>query len=359
MSGKSFDRGRRARVAVTAALLAAAGLAPAVHADTLLVANRSSHEILFIDAASGETSARIETGAGPHLLSNVAGRYVLASGYGQFPRPHAEPVTARPPFVSSLNSRVTLIDVVERRVVFDRVLEGCRKPHASWIVGDRGYFTCEDEQRIRVISLADGHDVTSYDTRQSGSHVLSYDADSRMLGVSNTDSGSLTLIDVESGEPRVVELAPGSEGALAIGGRIWVANTGDGSVSIVDPETARETARSDGLCAFPIAFSSDSQGSVWLACFASAELLRIDADTLAVTERFKLPDHPLNLVAHPGRRVAFVSYPRKNAVGEIDLETGDERRRIRVGIEPDGLRWLPSRQAARAAESGPAPLVAE
>jgi hypothetical protein len=35
----------------------------------------------------------------------------------------------------------------------------------------------------------------------------------------------------------------------------------------------------------------------------------------------------------------YVSLPRRNAIAEIDLDSGSELRRIDVGIEPDGLRW--------------------
>ena len=339
------DRIRRLPAVLAGALLAAVG-GPSALADApleLIVANRSSHEVVFVDVASGEITARIPTGEGPHLLSNVSGGRLLATGYGEFPRPHADPVEARPPFVESPNSRVTLIDVARRKVVFDRVLENCRKPHASWIVGERGYVTCESERRVHVLGLRDGGRAGSFDTQQAGSHVLSFDARSRTLGVSNTGPGSLTLVDVDNGQTRIVPLAAGSEGALAIDGRIWVANAGDGSVSVVDPGDAEESGRSGRLCGFPIAFSPDPAGTVWLACFASAELVGLDPGSLAETHRLSLPDHPLNLVVHPQRRLAYVSYPRRNAVGEIDLGSGEELRRFRVGIEPDGLRWSGAR----------------
>jgi hypothetical protein len=45
------------------------------------------------------------------------------------------------------------------------------------------------------------------------------------------------------------------------------------------------------------------------------------------------------MILHPDRELAYVSLPRKNVVAEIDLDSGKELRRIRVGIEPDGLRW--------------------
>ena len=314
--------------------------ARSTYAPTLLVANRSSHEISFVDLARGEVVARVATGEGPHLLSNVSDGRVLATGYGEFPKPHSEPVASRPPFVKALNSRLTLIDAVDRKLLLDTRVEDCTQPHASWIAGTLAYVTCEREGRVLVIDLDSGRMIRHFDTLQKGSHVLAFEPESRTLGISNTDSGSVTLINIDSGETEVVKLAAGSEGSLAIAGRIWIGNAMAGSISIVDPRTSTVVEQIESVCSFPIALSPDSQNQVWVACFASAELVAIDRDRFAITRRISLGDQPLNLLAHPKRQLAYVSLPRQNAIAEISLETGTELRRIGVGIEPDGLRWV-------------------
>ncbi len=312
----------------------------AAYAPILLVANRASHEVTFVDLSRGEIVARIATGEGPHLLSNVSDGRVLATGYGEFPRPHTEPISRRPPFVVSLNSRLTLIDAINRTVLLDLVIEDCAKPHASWIVGQRGYVTCETEKRLLALDLNSGLTVGHFNTRQEGSHVLGFEPRLRTLAVSNTDSGSLTLINVDSGETRIVDLADGSEGLLVLADRIWVGNAWDGSISVVDSQTAAVVTQIESVCAFPISLSQGLQQRVWVACFASAELVSINSDTFAVEHRIGLDDQPLNLLLHPSRELAYVSLPRQNAIAEIDLNSGGELRRINVGIEPDGLRWV-------------------
>ncbi len=308
------------------------------YAPILLVANRSSHEVTFVDLARGEVVARVATGEGPHLLSNVSDGRVLATGYGEFPRPHTEPVSQRPPFVESLNSRLTLIDASNRTVLLDRVVDDCAKPHASWIIEERAYVTCESEKQVLVLDLESGGTTRSFATRQEGSHVLGFAADARTLAVSNTDSGSLTLINIDSGETVVVDLADGSEGLLVADDRIWVGNAWDGSISVVDARTRTMLKQIDSVCNFPISLSHARQ-RVWVACFGSAELVSVDAETFALGRRISLEDQPLNLLLHPDLGVGYVSLPRKNAVAEIDLTSGEELRRVNVGIEPDGLRW--------------------
>ncbi len=308
-------------------------------APTLLVANRSSHEVTFVDLSQGKVTARTATGEGPHLLSNVDENRVLATGYGVFPRPHVQPVSDRPPFVTATNSRATLINSIDQTVLMETVLENCIRPHASWILGHKGFVTCQDEQQVRIIDLRNGQSTGHFDTLQGGSHVLSFEPKSRTLASSNTGSGSITLINIDSGSTEIVELAAGSEGALAVDGQIWVANAIDGSVSSVDPNDKAEVGRIDEVCQFPISISPGTQNLIWVACFASAELVAIDVNSYQIQRRLKLDQQPLNLLTHPTRNLAYVSYPRQNAVGEIDLESGLELRRIEVGIEPDGLRW--------------------
>jgi hypothetical protein len=309
------------------------------YAPTLLVANRASHEVTFVDLGSGRVTGRIATGEGPHLLSNVDDGRVLATGFGEFPRPHEEPVDKRPPFEQELNSRLTLIDVENRSVLLETRLENCARPHASWIVGKRGFASCQDERQIVEIDLEDGRTVQRFDTQQEGTHVLSFESGSRTLAASNTESGSLTLINIDSGATRIVDLAGGSEGSTEVDGLIWVGNAWAGSVSVVDPFTAGILAHTEPLCNFPIALSPDTRNQVWVACFGSAELIAVDRDSFEVSHRFKLDAQPLNLLIHPSRDLAYASLPRENAVVEIDLYSGKEVRRIRVGIEPDGLRW--------------------
>ncbi len=127
---------------------------------------------------------------------------------------------------------------------------------------------------------------------------------------------------------------------MAIDGQFWVANALQGSVSIVDPVTARVVMQSERLCDFPIAFSPDQHDHVWLACFGSAELIGIDRSSYQLGMRYSLDSQPLNLLVHPSRQIAYAAFPRENAVAEIDLETGAIVRTITSGIEPDGLRWV-------------------
>jgi len=309
------------------------------YAPTLLVANRSSHEVTFVNLAHGAVVKRIDTGEGPHLLSNVDNGRVLATGYGEFPRPHSAPVSKRPPFVTSLNSRATLIDTQERSILLDTALNECSKPHASLLVDHLGFVTCEEEQYVLAIAPSDGATVGRFDTLQEGSHVLSFDPTTRILATSNTGSGSVTLINIDTRETRVVELSAGSEGALIIGNLLWIGNGVDGSISIVDVGSADIVGHIDDICSFPIALATNSENSVWVACFASSELVAMDRNDFSIQQRIETRDQPLNLLLHPTRALAYVSLPRQNAVAEIDLESGQEIRRIEVGIEPDGLRW--------------------
>ncbi len=309
------------------------------YAPTLAVVNRSSHEVTFVDLGNAEIVARVATGEGPHLVSNLDSGRLAVTGYGEFPKPHAEPVAARPPFVTAINSRLTLIDTTERSALMDVAIDDCRKPHASWIVDGRAYVTCEGEREVVAVDLESGQVLRRYASRQDGSHVLRFDASSRVLAVANTGSGSVTLIDVDDGDTSVVPVDTGSEGLALVDGRFWVGNAIAGSVAVIDPRERRVVGQADEVCGFPIALDGRQADVVWIACFASAELVAIDKDTMSVARRIPLDANPLHMIVHPERDLAYASLPRANAIAEIDLLSGRELRRIRVGIEPDGLQW--------------------
>lgn len=205
-------------------------------------------------------------------------------------------------------------------------------------------MVCEDEARVVEIDLDNGSIVRTFVTGQEGSHVLAFEPSSRVLSVSNTGSGSVTLINVDDGKREIVSLGSGSEGALVVGGQIWVANALDGTLSIVDPVLAREVYRSTPLCGFPISMDLGAGNLVWLACFGSSELVAISRDDYATVRQVTLTAAPLHVILHPARALAYVSLPRANAIEEVDLVTGEATRRIPVGIEPDGLRWAAERR---------------
>lgn len=322
-------------------------------ARTLVVANRSSHDLSFVPLLEGRAMATVPVGKGPHLLSNVAEGRLVASGYGQFPRPHAEPVSLRPPFEISQDPVVSWIDVAGPRETRRTALDSCAHPHATWQTHDRLYITCEDEGTVLALSLHDAREVARFATRQSGSHVLAWHEATSTLVVSNTGSGSVSLIDTASGDVAIVPLAAGSEGSTVFEdrGEVWVANAVDNSISVVDLQRRTEEARLREVCGTPLAFSQQ-RNQVWVACFASRELLGIDAATRQVAKRIVLREQPLNLLVHESLPLAYVAFPRMNAVAEIELQQGLETRRFAVGIEPDGLRWA---EAARATWRGTLP----
>lgn len=309
------------------------------YAPLLLVANRSSHELTWVDLAQGKVVDRIKTGAGPHLLSNVSEGRIVVTGFGEFPRPHEAPVGKRPPFEQQHNSRVMMIDVAKRSVLWDIALDECPTPHASWIVDELTFITCESRKAIVKLSTLTGQVLGSLNTQQFGSHVLSFEAVSGTLAVSNTVSGSVTLFGLGEDASSVVQLDKGSEGALAVDGNLWIANALAGTVSVVDPQASRVLNQTSSICQFPISVGYQGSGEVWIACFASSELVSIDPGSFDISRRIPLPDQPLHVLLHPARPLAYVSYPRANAIAEISLEAGAEVRRITVGIEPDGLRW--------------------
>lgn len=316
-------------------------------APRLMVVNRSSHDVSIVDLTAGKETERIATGDGPHLLSNVENGLVAVTGFGVYPKPHEEPIGKRPPFIEALNSRLTVFDTTSGAVQLEFTMEDCARPHSSWIKDSRVFVTCEPQEQVVIFDLKLGQVVKRISTDQSGAHVLSVDPRTHTIAVSNTQSGSVALIDSRDWSKKIVDLAPGTEGLALVRGDFWAGNAFDGSISVVDPAIGEEVARIEDVCSFPIALDGTANDLAWVACFGSSELVSIDTDTLYVKRRISLSHQPLHLLRHPTRPFIYVSYPRQNAIAEIDTQSGAEIRRIPVGIEPDGLRWAnPATKAA-------------
>ena len=115
------------------------------------------------------------------------------------------------------------------------------------------------------------------------------------------DSKRNTLIGTNPVSKRVVrtEVVGTQPVAAAVGfGNVWVANAGNGSVTVV-PITS-EKIETIGLNDEPSAIAT-GDGYVWVLSERSGRVMRIDPKTKQVTKTVRLANPPLSVVANGGR----------------------------------------------------------
>ena len=298
----------------------------------LLVLDKEDNMLSIIDPATGKTVARIPTGEGPHeIAASDDGKLAFVANYG-----------ARTP-----GNTISLIDVVAQKELRRVDLGALRRPHGIAFADSRVWFTAEQNRLIARYDPASHQMDWILGIGQNGTHMLVFSKDRSQIVTSNIASDSLTLL--ERGSDSVgwtaanISVGKGPEGGdISPDGReYWAANSGDGSISIVDIAAKKvvqtlnvQTGRSNRL-----KFSPDGK-LVLVSDLGNNALLVLDAASRKEVKRLNLGRQPEGILIVPDGSRAYVAVAGENAVAVLDLKTLDVTSRIPTGKGPDGMAWV-------------------
>ena len=313
-------------------------------AEYIAVANRSEHVISLINLETYEVASKVNSGKGPHEVVSVAGGWVTAS-YGVYN--DISDVTKTPrqlKFKSDPSDGLVYYDLdTKTRTVFS--LENCARPHGvtSSPDGSLIWATCEEEQAITEIDMLSGKELARWNTQANGSHIVIYDEHRNRLYVGNVGSGSVSIIDRETGATKIIETDDGAEG-LAItpdGARLWVTNTQANSLSVIDliNDELVTTFRSHGRFPVKVGITPDGK-ETWVTQNNSRELTIFDTNAMNIVKTIPLASVPLGILIAPSGNKVFVSLPRLDRIDVFDTRTKERITSFSPGIEPDGMAWI-------------------
>ncbi len=349
--------------AILSSLLIVAFAAPA-SAGTLLVGNKSDDTVDLIDLTTGRSYATLPTGNAPHEVAvSPDGRTAVVTDYGDRGAP---------------GSSLTVIDLAEVTVLRTIDLGEHTRPHGIvWLSDDRLTVTTEGSAHLLVVDPHTGEIVSAVETGQRISHMVAVTPDGARAFVANIGSGSVTAIDLVTGE-KLADIATG-DGAEGIdvtpdGGEVWVTNRSAGTLSVIDPETLEILATVE-CPGFPIRIKIAPDGGLALVSAAeSGEVAVIDlAERREVLRRqldlTKIPDDegrlfagrfgespvPVGIVIAPDGETAWVAATQSDAVVAIAPETLEVKAVLTAGQEPDGMAFSPRRREAEPASDSAAP----
>jgi YVTN family beta-propeller protein len=148
----------------------------------------------------------------------------------------------------------------------------------------------------------------------------------------------------------VINVGAGAEGfdVSPDGNEIWVANAGDGTVSIIDvaSKSVTQTLAAEVRGANRLKFTVDGK-RVLIAGLGGgpggAALTVIDAATRKTVARIAVGHGAAGIVMQPDGARAFVACSPDNYVAVINLETLEVVGHIDAGGNPDGLAWATRR----------------
>ena len=187
-------------------------------------------------------------------------------------------------------------------------------PDSVIVAFDSVWVSVTGENKVVRLSADAQPEVT--DEFEVGDSPEGLAASSRAIWVANSGDGSLSQIVEETGDVRSVPNVGGQPVDVAIGaGAVWVADASDSSVARVDGGRGVLAATVTGIGPNPRAVTIIGR-DVWVATSGDGRAWRIDGDTNAATGSVRVGGTPRD-IATDGERL-FVTDREGDRVVEID-----------------------------------------
>ncbi|MYF69721.1 MAG: YncE family protein [Proteobacteria bacterium] len=314
---------------------------------TLLVTDRASGSIAFIDLATRTEVGRVPVGEIiPHEVAvSPDGQLALTSEYG----PNGQP-----------GQHIILMDVATASTVARIDLGPGSRPHTALFLPDgrHAVATMQDSDQLALVDLDAEAVIRTYATGGREGHMVRLSPDgSRAYVSSRLGDGTLSVIFLnEDRAPVVIETGPGAEGidVSADGSEIWVANRQVETISVIDAESLeivetldsrRFTGRIEmGPDGFAISPNGGGGGG------PVPQYLRLwDVESRSLLTEVPLTEEPranaFGVLIHDG--MAFVGDRGAGDLLMFDLADLNDREVLMSDFgDPDGMAWTPVRVGA-------------
>jgi YVTN family beta-propeller protein len=322
------------------AFLAACAFMPRAWADTVVVVCKSDFQLALVDPATEKVLVKLPTGLGPHEVAvSPDGRTAYVSNFGRYsvyPAGDTEHDKA--------GHTITVIDLVDRKVKATFDLGTHNGPHGM-IVSHNGklvWVTTETPQAVLEIDSGTGKILHVWNTNQERSHMIVATPNETKFYVTNTVSGSVSVVDRSTGEVKVVATGPGTEG-IAIspdGKEVWAASRLDDKISIIS------TVMDKIVAAFPsggkgpkrMDFTPDGT-QVWVTNPSSNQTTVFDARARELIATLPLSKSPSGVYISSDGRHAYITNANANELTFIDVASRKILSTMPIGTDPDGVAW--------------------
>jgi YVTN family beta-propeller protein len=318
-----------------------------VHAEdapsaALLVLAKSDDTLAIVDPSSLKVIARIPVGKDPHeVIASTDGKTAYVSNYG----------------FGAYNT-LAVVDLVAQKALPSVNLGALRGPHGLTFVGGKVWFTAEAAKAIGSYDPATKSVDWILGTGQNRTHMIYVSPEMKLIVTTNVSSATVSMIEKAIGGPpgqgrpmgapggdwneTVVRVGNGSEGfdVSPDGKEIWVANAGDGTVSIIDVASKQvmQTLAADVGGANRLKLTPNGK-LVLISSLRGSDVTVIDSTTREIVKRIAVGHGAAGIVMQPDGARAFVACSPDGYVAVIDLQSMKVVGRIEAGHDPDGLAW--------------------
>jgi YVTN family beta-propeller protein len=332
--------------------------AQATPKETLLALSKRDHTLALVDPATLKIIAKVPVGNDPHeVIASADGKTAYVSNYG-----------------GGAFNTLAVVDLIAQKPLPQIDLGALRGPHGLDFAGGKVWFTAEVAKAIGSYDPATGKIDWILGTGQNRTHMIFVAQNLKRIVTTNVNSGTVSIIDksdrpagMPPGPPpgannmqgpppgpgpfgppggdwdeTVVKVGSRSEGfdVSPDGKEIWVANAGDGTISIIDSsaKTVSETLAANVRGANRLKFTPDGK-RVFVSSLGNSDLVVLDAATRKEIKRINIGHGSAGILMQPDGTRVFVACSPDNSIAVIDLKTLEVTGRLDVGSEPDGLAW--------------------
>lgn len=296
----------------------------------LVVLSKDENKIFIVDPTTLKAMGHEDTGAAPHEVAvSEDGKLAIVTNYG----PKSDGTT------------LSVVDLDKMSEAGRVTYPGLSGPHGIVIQGTKAYFTNEGDKTVVIFDFAANTLEQQIVEGQKRPHMLVLSKDGHTIFVSNIESNNVSMLVTKTGKdwtqtnigtgkgPEGMDLSPDQK-------ELWVANSQDGTVSVINVEKKKVVAKIDVKTKHSnrLKFTPDDRLAL-ISDLGSGELVVVDVATRKEVKRIALGKSAEGILVQPDGSRAFVAVSGDDKVAVVDLKTLEVTGIFAVGKDPDGMAW--------------------
>lgn len=313
-------------------------------AGKLYVVNKLSSSITVFDLFKGKEVTKFPIDVLPHEVTTLDNQdRVVITNYGS---------------LNVVGNSITVINTKTNKIEKTIDLDESIRPHGivAFPNSNNVGVVTDGGNDLVVVNVETGRVEKKILTKQVVSHLLVLHPNKPIAYVTNINSGSVSVIDLE--QNKVIKIIPCGKGTEGIditpdGGEIWVTNNKEESISVINTKTYQITdTLATGKEPLRLKFSIDgkycmvpnsSDGTISVYDTYSKKQIK----TISIPGKKNLVERalyhtprPVGILMHPNGLYAFVANSNANKIEVIDMKTFNLVSTIGTGKVPDGLTYV-------------------
>ena len=304
---------------------------PLAGADTLLILHKNGNSLGYYDPGSGKKLASVPVGEKPHEMELSAdGRLLYVTLYG----------VDRWTDTAAGGNSITVVDIAARKAVGAIDLGKFHRPHG--IVRARSgllYVTADQPPSLVAVDPRLRKVVRNYDIGQSAPHMVAVLADESKAFVANSGSGTVSVIQLKTGSVRHINVGGIPMGLAFCPSEMRVYAACRTNNKVVEIETASEKiSRTLEIAGHPVRLKLlPGDERMLISLIDSGEAAVFEMATLKVLKRFPVGTHAEGIGVDPAGGAGYASAQDDNRVMKFSLRDYTKLLDIATEARPDPI----------------------